>query len=45
MTFTNLNLRFGLNKRNEVVGEIFGRGRYFPFLPHEWEEFYGGKDI
>lgn len=37
MAFTNLNLRFGLDKRNEVVGEIFGRGRYFPFLPHEWK--------
>ena len=37
MAFTNLNLRFGLDKRNEVVGEIFGRGRYFPFLPRDWK--------
>lgn len=41
--FTNLILRFGLVKRNEVVGEMFGRGRYFSFLPWKWKKFYGGK--
>lgn len=44
MAFTNLILISGLDyKRNGVLGEMFGRGRCFPFLSCDWKKFVEEK--